>query len=348
MPFADETTAMRIALESIGPYLKSLPDGEIGERTEACPGGTRSAWVQTIMDRCEADSANWTVVRPARRNSGGYAADYESGPRLKPKHSPRDVVGYLDFGWAEAARGSYPEFVRLREEFGLDDLKFQVGLPTGLGSTFAMMSPPNALRYAGAFSRRMAIEANEVVGFVEPGDLVFQIEVPGELALAHRLPERLVGVAVRPVVSMVRQIDASVPVGIHLCFGDLNNEALIKPSSIDKAVAFANALVAAWPSSHHLDYVHFPLAEAADPPPLDRVYYEPLAGLRIPADTRFVAGFVHPKRSDDELRTILGHIESIRGEPVAVASSCGLGRVDEAAARQAIESAGHLCAQPGD
>ncbi len=344
MPFADEAKAMRIALESVGPHLRSLPDGEIGERTEACPGGSRSAWVQTIMDRCEADSRNWEVSRLTRRNARGYAADYESGPKLKPKHGPRDVVGYLDFGWAEAAKGSYPTFVQLRDEFGLDDLKFQVGLPTGLGSTFAMMAPLNAVRYAGAFSRRMAIEANEIVGFVEPGDLVFQIEVPGELALAYRLPDPLVKLATRPVVSMVRQIDASVPVGVHLCFGDLNNEALIKASSIDKAVAFANALIAAWPSSHHLDYVHFPLAEAADPPRLDRAYYEPLAGLEMSGDTRFVAGFVHPKRTDDELRTILGHIESIRGGPVAVASSCGLGRVDEAAARRAIDAAGALCA----
>lgn len=133
-----------------------------------------------------------------------------------------------------------------------------------------------------------------------------------------------------------------MPLGVHLCFGDLNNEALLKPSSIDKAVTFANTLIAAWPSSHELAYLHFPLAEAADPPPLDRAYYEPLADLAMPIDTRFVAGFVHPKRSDEELRTILGHIESIRGGPVSVASSCGLGRVDEAAARRAIEAAAAL------
>ena len=129
---------MAMALEHVGEHLWALPDGEIGERTEACPGGTRSAWVQTIMDRCEADTDNWTVVRPARRNAGGYAADYESGPRLKPKRRPRDIADHLDFGWAAAARQSHPEFLRLRREFGFDELKFQVGLPTGLGATSSL------------------------------------------------------------------------------------------------------------------------------------------------------------------------------------------------------------------
>ena len=336
MPFHDEPTAMALAREHLGEHLMTLPDGEIGERTEACPGGSRSAWVQAIIDRCEADADNWTVVRRARRNTDGYPADYESGPKLKPKHRPRDMADHLDFGWAAAARQSYPEFVRLRREAGLDDLRFQVGLPTGLGATFGMMSPPAALRYAGAFSRRMAQEANEILGFVEPGDVVFQVEVPGELALAHRLPKPLIGLAVRGVIGLVDQIEPGAPVGVHLCFGDLNNKALIKPSSLDKAVRFANALVARWPTSHELAWVHFPLAEAVDPPPLERRYYEPLADLHVPSGTRFVAGFVHPRRTEDELRTIRSHIEAIRGSEVDIASSCGLGRVDEETALRVL------------
>jgi hypothetical protein len=342
MPFEDEPTAMATALERVGDHLWALPDGEIGERTEACPGGTRSAWVQTINDRCEADTDNWTVVRPARRNTGGYAADYESGPRLKPKHRPSEMVDHLDFGWAAAARNSYPEFLRLRRQFGLDDLRFQVGLPTGLGATFGMMSPPTALRYSGAFNRRMAREANEILSFTEPGDVIFQVEVPGELALAHRLPKPLVGLATRSVVGLVNQIDVGAPIGIHLCFGDLNNEALIKPSSLDKAVHFANSLIDKWPESHDLAYIHFPLAEAVEPPPLERSHYEPLGRLRIPDGTRFIAGFVHPRRSDEELLTIRSHIEEIGGHEVDIASSCGLGRIDEPAALQVIEAAGQL------
>ena len=342
MPFRDESTAMAIALEELGDHLWAVPDGEIGERTDACPGGTRSAWVQTIMDRCEADTETWKVVRPARRNAAGYAADYRSGPRLEPRRRPRDIVEHLDFGWATAALDSYPEFCRLRDGANRPDLRFQIGLPTGLGATFGMMSPSNALRYAGAFNRRLALEANAILTHTEPGDAIIQIEVPGELAMAHRLPKPLVGLAVRSVVTLIEQIEPLAPIGVHLCFGDLNNEALISPAALDRTVHFANTLIGRWPAGHELAYVHAPLAEAAEPPPLERSYYEPLGGLRVPDGVRFVAGFVHPGRSDEEHRTILEHIESIRGETVDVASSCGLGRIDEAAALRAMRAARHL------
>jgi len=75
MPFENEHEAMTKAIEIAGPCLVTLPDGEIGERTDACPSGDRSAWVQTIMDRCERDTENWPVSKAGTRNSGGFAAD---------------------------------------------------------------------------------------------------------------------------------------------------------------------------------------------------------------------------------------------------------------------------------
>lgn len=345
MPYHDEEAAMTKALELAGPVLASLPDGEIGERTEECPGGDRSAWVQTIMDRCEADTANWTVAKPSRRNAAGYAADYESGPRLKPRHKPGAMVEHLNFGWNDAARSSYPIFQRLRTEAGTPHLKFQVGLPTGIGAAFGMLSPPNALRYGSAFNQRLAHEANDILSFTEPGDVIFQVEVPGELALAHQLPGRLVSVATKKVIDLVSRINAGTPIGVHLCFGDLNNDALIKASTLDKAVNFTNDLIARWPAKHPLAYIHFPLAEAADPPPMDRAFYEPLGDIRLPAGCRFVAGFVHDRRTDDELRQIRGYIESIRGEAVDIACSCGLGRRDPDAATALIQQCATLATQ---
>lgn len=342
MPFHDEATAMAKAMELAGSHLRSLPDGEIGERTEACPSGDRSAWVQTIMDRCERDTENWTIKKPGKRNAAGFAADYESGPRLRPKHRPSEMVGHLDFGWDAAARSSYPHFQKVRDESGREELKFQVGLPTGVGAAFGILSPPSALRYSGAFNQRLAQEANEILNFTDPGDVVFQVEVPGELALAYKLPRQLVSVATKKVIDLVERIDVGAPIGIHMCFGDLNNSALISAPSLDKAVNFTNDLIRRWPKKHPLAYIHFPLAEAADPPPVDRSFYEPLADIDLPAGTRFIAGFVHDKRSDTELRQIREHIEQIRGGLVDIACSCGLGRQDEETAERLIASCAAL------
>ena len=342
MPYEDEREAMSVALAKLGASLRSLPDGEVGERSEAYPRGDRSAWVVTIMDRCERDTTNWRVVRPARRNEQGFAEDYDTFYRLKPRRPPSEMAAHIDFGWRDFARASYPIFRELRETAQRPDIKFQVGLPTALGVTFGMLSPTNALRYAPAFNTRLAFEANDIADFVDPGDLVFQVEVPGEMAMAYKLPPQAAKVATRTVMSFVRQVKPKAGFGIHLCFGDLNNKALIDASSLQKMVAFSNSIVDQWPSTHTLDYIHVPLAEAAEPPTLERDWYHPLRDMHLPTGTRFVAGFVHDKRTDDEHRLIRDIVESVRGGPVDIASSCGLGRRNRATADQLIDATARL------
>lgn len=336
MPFASEEDAMSRALDALGAGLWALPDGEIGEKSEKYPLGNRAAWVQAIIDVCEQDTENWEVVYPGVRGESGFPTGYGTGPRLKPKRSPADMHKHLDFHWLEYFQKSYPIFKRLREQRGMTDLKFQVGLPTGMGSTFGLMGPINGLRYASAFNKRMAYEANEMLKIADPGDLIFQLEVPGELAMAYRMPKFLVNLSLRTVLGLVKQIEPKAPFGVHFCFGDLNNEALTTADTLDKMVHFSNRLVDKWPKTHELCYLHYPLAEAADPPPLEAAYYEALKNIILPPQVRFVAGFVHDKRSEAEHQQILETIEGIRGHTVDVACSCGMGRRPPAIAEALI------------
>lgn len=326
LPFENEEHAMTKALDILGDDLWAVPDGEIGERSERYPLGNRAAWIQSIIDLCEADEQNWHVVRQGSRGSSGFPTGYDKEPRLKPLRPASEMHEFLDFRWVEYFKASYPAFKRLRESRKLADMKFQVGLPTGIGITFAMLSPVNALRYAGAFNRRMASEANEILSLSAPGDIVFQLEVPGELAMAYKLPKFLTDLSLRTIYGLVRQIEPRVPFGVHICFGDLNNEALVKAKTLDKMAHFANRLIAKWPETHELSYVHFPLAEAADPPPMKAPFYKALQKIDMPDNTRFVAGFVHEKRSEEEHIELLEIIENTRGHKVDIACSCGLGR----------------------
>ena len=91
------------------------------------------------------------------------------------------------------------------------------------------------------------------------------------------------------------------------------------------------------PSAHKLVYMHYPLAEAAQPPPTAANYYQPLRDIRLPANTHFVAGFVHEKLSRDDNARILAAIEQARGRAVDVACSCGLGRRTPADAGRLLE-----------
>lgn len=337
LPYQNEEVAMNQVLESLGLDIWSVPDGEIGEKSDEYPQGNRAAWIQSIIDICERDTENWKVVKKAIRGDNGFPTGYDAEPRLQPKRPPSEMHHHLDFRWLEYFKASYPVFKKIRKERGLDQLKFQVGFPTGIASTFATMNPVNALRYADAFNKRMAYEANEMLKIADPNDLIFQIEVPGELAMAYKLPKFMVDLSLRTIFGLVNKIDPKVPFGIHICFGDLNSETLTKAGTLNKMVHFSNRLVNKWPGTHQLDYVHYPLAEASDPPPLEADYYRVLEKIKLPKDTRFVAGFVHDKRSESEHREILEIIENIRGHQVDIACSCGLGRKKTNVATELIE-----------
>lgn len=325
MPYDSEKTAMTRALDTVGPFLFSLPDGEIGEITTLYPKGKRSAWVLTVINQCAADTENFKIVKNVVRNKEGFPIDYNHVDKLKPLHAPAELDKHLDLGYYSYFKSSYETFKQLREEKNLPDLKFQVGLPTGLGITFTMMSPVDAFRYAGAFNRRLAYEANKI--YDEAGDdVIFQVEVPAEVALAYRLPGLGTIIGVRQTLDLVKKMPARAKIGVHLCLGDLNNEALTRAKTLDKMVTFSNSLVAAWPQKQSPMYIHYPLAEAADPPHQAAAYYAPLQNIKLPPATDFMAGFIHEKLTPDQSRAILKAIEDARGQPVGVACSCGMGR----------------------
>ena len=341
MPFENEEQAMGIAIGELGSALFCLPDGEVGEKSAEYPQGKRAAWVMTAIDICSADEENWEVVRSSVRDENGFPVDYDHVQRLRPKHPPESMHTYLQLGYNQFFAGSYPIFRRLRAERDLPELKFQVGVPTGLGITISMMQPLLALRYVGAFNKRIAYEVNEIIK--QAGDdVIIQVEVPAELALAYRLPSFLMPLALRSIYQLINQINSQAKIGIHICLGDLNNQALVEAKTLDKMVAFSNHLVANWPATHQLVYVHYPLAEAATPPPTDADYYTPLKNIQLPDGVRFVGGFVHEKHTIEKSRQILNTIEALRGKTIDVACSCGLGRRSSDIALQLIQTMNEL------
>ncbi|MEM1137742.1 MAG: hypothetical protein AAGI07_18025 [Bacteroidota bacterium] len=326
MPYINEATAMEKALTFLNGSLHSLPDGEIGEKSEKYPKGCRSAWTQVIMDSLEADTENWKVSKKAERNKDGVPIHYTKASKLRPKKSPKALLEYLDFKWLDYFRQSYPIYKKLKAKTDSSRMKFQVGLPTGLGITFVVLGPIYGLRYAKVFNKRMAYEANEIAKIADKNDLIFQIEVPIEVIMFQMMPPLISDIAFKSIIGLARLLNPEIPVGIHLCLGDLNNEALGKLKTLKKLVKFSNKLVNKWPSTHQLAYMHYPLAEGNIPPETDVAFYNILKDIKLPKDTRFIAGFVHEKLPLETHKKLLKNIENIRGEQIDIACSCGMGR----------------------
>jgi len=108
-------------------------------------------------------------------------------------------------------------------------------------------------------------------------------------------------------------------------------------------VSLTQAIIGAWPEGRPLEYVHAPFAAADDPPPTDKSFYAPLAALELPEGTRFIAGFAHEDQSLDEQRRVLTTVEKLLDRPVDIASSCGLGRREAAAAWRTLGRTAELC-----
>ena len=317
---------MARAIELVGDRLVALPDGEIGERSDQYPSGDRSQWVAGLAGRLAREPSLFSVVDAGTMNEQGFPVDFESTARLRPRLSPTRLGERLHLGYDTAALRSWPHFERLRSAAGLVGLRMQVGLPTGFGVAVSVLSTARALRYARAFTACLAQEAAEIVRVVGAENLLFQIEAPIEVVAAHRVPRAAVGFLARSIVDLVRRLPAQVPVGVHLCYGDLNNIALIAPDNFDRLVAFANGLTRRWPESHALAYVHLPFAAGASPPPAEPRAYRALRGLNLPEGASLVAGLVHEQLSPESLRGLLRTIEQARGGHVDVACACGLGR----------------------
>ena len=325
MPFRDEEDCMRRALDILGPHLFSLPDGEVGERTPEFQDGTRACWIIRAVEILYNDRESWRVVKEPVRARNGVPQNYDVLHQLEPLCSPEDLPHRLSFGYDKEVARYYPLFRRLRDEGGWNGLRFQMGVPTGLGLGFVIANPEHRMGYLGAFNEVIAREVNAMLDLAGD-DVVVQLEAPPEVYAAYNLPQMMEPLALGPILDLVSRIKPGARIGLHLCLGDLHNMPLMQLGDVRPLVELSNRLVERWPSDRELVYMHYPLAAGNVPPSTDPDLYKPLADVRLPEGTHFVAGFVHEGLSYDELAGILRSIEEARGGHVDVASSCGIGR----------------------
>lgn len=333
-PFRDASEALDILLARLGPHLVTVPDGETGSRQQ---------WIQGLLDSFQEHPD----LEPAKP---GDWSDYDKTPTVRVRRGHRFSSDRLDLGYLRHFQESWPAYQDRRGVANgalRSDLRFQVGIPGDFDlAFFTFGNPLAALRYQSVF-RNATLRDVRAIHAQVGGDVVYQLEVPFELIVLTQIPGPLVGPAAAyfagGITRLIRGAPAGTRWGIHLCLGDMNHRAMGRLDDVRRIVALSNAIVDRWPAGRHLDFMHVPLAAAAEPPPADLAFYAPLQDVRLPAATRFVGGFVHDERTLTEQRTLLSELDRLIGRPIDVACSCGLGRRDTAAALAAIERTAELC-----
>lgn len=330
IPGANPEEAMQLAVSTVGPHLRSLPDGETGQRRD---------WIISIIESLR----NHPDLELAKE---GDWSDYDKTPRFKVKRGHKLLGASLDFGQVSAVEASRPAFEEVRRDSGRADLDYLVGMPGDFDMAMFTLGPAGALRHRRAFTEATVGQITRIHTIL--GDqAVFQLEVPAELVLLTKLPAAVHPPLARMFGRWIARLAAASPegarFGIHLCLGDMNHRAFGRMKDVSPLVALTQSILAAWPDGRPLEYIHAPFAAADDPPPTDEAFFAPLADLELPPQTRLIAGFAHEDQSlKDQLR-VLTMIENRLGRTVDIASSCGLGRRDPATARRTLERTAELC-----
>jgi len=341
LPFPSTESAMEEIMRRFGGSLYSLPDGECGEYAfSGAERSIRSNWITSawwyMQETLAKERGLFRVVRPLDLDPREGVVTKPVPPQFKPTFRPHPdaVPDGLEFGYRSAFAQSYPAFLALREQWAQQDqcmgsIKFQIGVPTPLALTLLALPGLDKLRYLQVFQAALARECNAIIRQAGRENCILQIEVPMEANLAAKLPPLADRWLCKSVTNLASLLDAGTCVGVHVCMGDHNHQAMTPLTRLPRVISFVNRFASAryWPAGRQLSYVHLGLAEGAIPPSTDHDRYAALSELRLPQGTRFVAGFIHEGRTVEELLAIRGLVEHSVGNRVDMAYSCGLGRL---------------------
>ncbi|KAA8881866.1 hypothetical protein F3087_40045 [Nocardia colli] len=329
IPGTDVEDVMRTILSRTGTSVRSLPDGEIGER---------SRWIIPVVDSLSYHP-DLEQVR-----FGGWRS-YDDLPRYRIRRGHQFDSAHIDLPQSMMFEQAYPIFKRIRDQFGLAELSFQVGLPGDLDYALPTFGSIGGFRHRRPFAEALGRQMQAI--HADGGDdVIFQLELPAELVLMTRTPTPLRPIAAalltRGVVALAQRAPAASRFGIHLCLGDNNHRSVVRLRNVKPLVHLVNALVARWPADRPLEFVHVPLAAADEPPSVSPRFYRALRQLKLPAEVRFIAGLVHEDLDLDQLRGIRDLVEEQLGRQVDLAASCGLGRRSAEQADRTIDLARRL------
>jgi len=322
----------------LGDLAIGLTDGETG---------LRRMWIFFVAENLWRTHPEIEVVREA---SGVEGFPEEV---LDPKYHHIVPTGYDDFPWfkpregidrltTEGVTSTYPD--EARESYAVfRALRDEGVIPQGARFQQCIPFPDDAVRLFTGDADSMAALVDAYVEVIKQDvvricadishrDLLLQWDINWEtVAIEHG--DHLPGAYpmqfkphgdpwdryVRYIKELNAVIPETVPVGLHLCYGDLHHKHFKDPEDLRASVDMANRAVKHSP--HRIDFVHMSVPRHRS----DDAYFDPLKDLNMGNATLY-AGLVH---YTDGVEGTLGRLATLKRHydgPTGVATECGLGR----------------------
>jgi hypothetical protein len=297
---------------TLGDRLARYPDGETGAR-KGWIGWQRAAFErQAALDPLAEKERHYQFRPPFRLRPDADAAALDFGA----------------LGYAEAARESYAIFRARREAGDLPQrARFQVALPTAWAPVYSCVAYESQGAVYPAYEVALLRDLAAIVRDIPAADLAIQWDVATEMSwLEGVYPAPFADVFSGAIESLARLGEAvpmGVELGIHLCYGSMNNKHWKEPADTALMVRVMNALARRLPRP--IDWFHIPVPQDR----ADDAYFAALAQLRLAPATRLFLGLIH---DGDGLAGTQARIAAARRHrhDFGIACECGLGRRDPA------------------
>ena len=317
----DTETVMREISTRIPRGVRRMTDGETGERHH---------WITFQLQKFAAMPDFQTA---GMREVPGADLPPRSLLRLADGVAAEDVR-WPDLGYAAAYTDSYLVFRRLQDDGTIPPgVRFQMQYPTPSAPFTGTFVSEEQDRLAASYQAALFADLDRALEQLPPEQVAVQWDVAVEFAML----EGGLGPASIPLAQVtpglarcVNQVPGTVPVGLHLCYGDGGHQHFKQPESLAMQVQVANGVTAA--AHRPVNWLSFTVPQAQH----DEGYFAPLAELRTGPETELYFALVPYYPAEQAAGTTAeqaAHIDTFLAKSPAgsrewgICTECGLGRV---------------------
>ena len=316
VPLSSTAEVFEKVSAAFGPRIMRIPDGETGERTD---------WV-AHLEGLFRDHPDFEPSNEVFSVHAGAAKRHRY--RLKAGKAPQDVK-FGSLGYADHARTSYAEFVRLRNAAKISSgTRFQVDLVPAHSVLWLFVVEDQQPALDAVYNDAVMREIDTITAEIPHRDLAIQLDIAsavfarlqrGEPTVYGRTKEEMLERFSSIVAGLANHVPADVELLFHFCYGDANHRHAVEPSDMGDMVSMANRINDK--VARPIQLIHMPVPRERS----DTAYFAPLRRLALGPETELALGLVHYTDGIEGTKLRMDTARKFVAD-YAVATECGFGR----------------------
>ena len=315
IPLADAKTVFDALCENLSPWLKRMPDGETGGRSQWI------RWQRQMLEQHPAMEVDPTIPPQEFRHHDGQLFRTASMLRFRPGTCAEAIT--FETGYAEAAITSYAIFHKLKDAGKISDaVRFQVCLPTPMATAYMDIGHPSRADFLKVYERSLLRAVRQIVAAIPPADLAIQWDTCQEVLVLEGYFKDRPETFEEDIAAELARLGNCVPVGVdcgyHLCYGSPQDKYLVLPRDAGTIREIIDAIVSGL--TRPLNFIHLPVPRDR----CDDAYFAPLRDLHLPPETDLYLGLIAENDGIGDLARIAAASKVVPA--FGVATECGWGR----------------------